>query len=170
MPLLFIPVLAQALSVMAGDASEMRFRVDSTGQFVDLTTTGRIALDLKLRRTTWTLFYAPSVTQLGLGSSTSSLFVTQTGGLTTRLRLTPRTSVTVTETGTFGQQNFRALAVSAPQQTFQFYRNRERGYRATEFDRYWHRPNKWSAGRGGDTGRAGKQDNKLRRSDLRCWG
>jgi len=117
MPLFFLPVLAQAFSVIAGDASEVRARVDGTGQFVDMTTTGRIALDLKLRRTTWTLFYAPSVTQLGLGSSTSILFVTHTGGLTTNLRLSPRTSLTLSETGTYGQQNFRTLAVSAPPPT-----------------------------------------------------
>lgn len=115
MSLLLLPVLAQALSLTVSDVSEMRARTDLTGTYMDLTTAGRFALDLKLRRVNWTLYYAPSVTQLGVESSESAVLVLHSEGLAARLHLTPRTTLTWSEYASYGSQNFRVLAVSAPQ-------------------------------------------------------
>ena len=115
MPPLLLPILAQALSLNLGDATEVRLRSDQTGQHIDFATTGRVELDLKLRRTTWMLYYSPVLTELGVGSSTPTQYLMHTGGLTARLRLTPRTALIASENGAYGQQNFHTLAVSAQQ-------------------------------------------------------
>jgi hypothetical protein len=118
MSLLLLPILAQALTLSAGDTSEARIRSDDTGQHVDLVTTGNLALSLGLKRTTWTLSYSPSVTQLGLGESSSLLVLFNAGNLNINLRLSSRTTLNFSESASYGLQNLRALAVSAPQTNF----------------------------------------------------
>ena len=112
---LLLPILAHALTVTVGDTSEARVRSDDTGAHVDLVTTGRLALSLGLTRANWTLFYSPSITQLGLGSSDSTLILYNAGGLNLNLRLSSRTTVDVSESVGYGTQNLRALAVAAAQ-------------------------------------------------------
>ena len=105
-----LPVLAQALTLTAGDTSDARVRYDGTRQNLDLLTTGRVALDLRLRRVNWMLYYGPSVAELGVVSSPASApYLQNTGGLQLVYRLSPRTSVTWAETGAYGQQSTRVL-------------------------------------------------------------
>jgi len=113
MSLSLITVLAQALSLTAGDYSEARFRSDGSGQYVDLVTTPRVALSLDFRRTSWTLYYAPTLTDLGVGSTYSTTLLIHAGGLGVQLKVTPRTSLTWSELATYGTQNFRAQSVGA---------------------------------------------------------
>ncbi len=115
MSLLFLPILAQALSVSLGDTSEARVRSDEIGQHFDLVTTGRVALNLGLKRSRWTLYYSPSISQLNAGESDSALILYNMGGLGATLRLSPRTTVDFVETAGYGTENLRALAVAAPQ-------------------------------------------------------
>ena len=115
MSLLLLPILAHALTVSAGDTSEVLVRSDDAGQHVDLVTIGRLALNLGLKRTNWTLYYSPSISQLSLGESDSALVLYNAGGLNASLRLSSRTTVNLLETAGYGVQNLRALAVAAPQ-------------------------------------------------------
>lgn len=112
---LLLPILAHALTVTVGDTTEAHYRSDDTGPHFDLITTGRMALNLGLSRANWTLFYSPSVTQLGLGSADSSLILYNAGGLNLNLRLSPLTTISFSELAGYGTQNIRALAVAAPQ-------------------------------------------------------
>ena len=114
---LVLPIFAQALSVVIGARSEVRLRADATGRFVDIADTGQVALNLKLRRTSWTLAYAPSLTQTGVGSDTPGRYLVHWAGLSLRLRLTPRTTVMWSENATYGEQNFRIQTVSVPPPT-----------------------------------------------------
>ena len=115
MSLLLLPILAQALTVSLGDTSEARVRSDELGQHFDLVTTGRAALNLGLKRSSWTLYYSPSISQLSVGESDSTLVLYNMGGLGATLRLSPRTTVDFVETAGYGIENLRALAVAAPQ-------------------------------------------------------
>lgn len=116
MSLLVLPILAQAFSVIVGDTSEVRTRSDELGQHFDISTTGRISLNLALRRVKWTLLYSPNLSELNIGESmNASTQLIQAGALTANLRLGPRTNAMFSEYASYGQQNFRVLALSAPQ-------------------------------------------------------
>jgi hypothetical protein len=85
-------------------------RSDGDGQHLDAITTGHIALQLALKRTTWTLTYSPSIVDFSLGEPSATLMVLNTGSLSANMRLTPRTTLTFQETGAYGRQSLQVLA------------------------------------------------------------
>jgi hypothetical protein len=114
MSLILLPILAQAISLTMGASGEARVRTVGTTPYEDVATTGQVALNVDLRRTSWTLSYSPTVTQLAIGTPGAYLNVVHSFGLVSRLQLSERTTMNFTENATYGQRNFRQMAVSAP--------------------------------------------------------
>lgn len=108
--MLLLPILAQAFSLSAGDMSTARVRADDLGTHIDVSNAARISLSLDLKRSQWTLTYSPAITRLNLGEADSSTVLVNSGDLSARLRLTPRTTATWSESGVYGRQNMRLLA------------------------------------------------------------
>jgi len=115
MVLSLLPILAQAISLTAGDVSESRLRFDGLGQHVDLVTTGQVALQVDFRRTNWVLAYSPSIIQVNVGEADSAPMSQHMGNLAGTLRLSKRTTLTWSESAMYGRMNLRAQAVSGQQ-------------------------------------------------------
>jgi hypothetical protein len=104
------PVLAQVVSLSAGDRTEARARVDQSVVRYDAETLGWVALDATAERTTFDLGYALLLSSLGIGDSDQEFLAlhSQFLGLTVRFR---RTLLSFQQAASYGEQNFRALSV-----------------------------------------------------------
>lgn len=109
--MLLAPILAQALSVSAGDRTEIRVRNERSDQYFDAATQGRLELRLKSSRVQWTLGYLPQYAVLAFTDKTQrSSLLQHMGTLNVQLQLTRRTQVFAGEAVSYGEQNYRVFA------------------------------------------------------------
>lgn len=110
-----IPVLAQALMWSAGDRLDLRLRGNRLGTSFDLVTTGQVQVRAASSRATWDMAYRPSVTVLDFSERNSTTLVQHAGNLGANLQLTPRASISFSESAAYGEQHLQLLALTAPQ-------------------------------------------------------
>ena len=113
MPLLLGPLLAQAITLTAGDRTEVRARTQSGEMRSDATTSATLQLARPAPPFSWTLAYNPSFTWMSFGASDSQKLIMQ--GVRAFARLQDRrTAFELSEDLTYGRQNYRVAALSAP--------------------------------------------------------
>jgi len=117
MSILAASLLAQVLSWSAGERSESRLRLDSNTPRLDVLNTGEFALHLRSTHTTWDLSYAPSYSLMSVMGPTASSLLRHSGTLNCRLVLSPKTSVFIAQSASYGERSLRLIGLSAvPQQ------------------------------------------------------
>ncbi|MGE5786893.1 MAG: hypothetical protein ACM3ZE_20030 [Myxococcales bacterium] len=114
MSLLLIPILAQALMVNLGDRSELRLRGDQTGSVAfDVVNRGQLGIGVSSTRTNWSLSYTPSISLFDIASDYPALLIDQGGSLLAGFNLTRHISLTLSQSGSYGQRSLQVLALEA---------------------------------------------------------
>jgi hypothetical protein len=109
-------VLAQAVTVTASDRTEIRTRVQSTDLRLDAETRPNLRLALINPRSTFSFGYVPTLTWLGAISEDSELILQQAADASAFFNA-GHTTFSISESGSYGTRNFRALSVAAPAPT-----------------------------------------------------
>lgn len=115
MSLVLISILAQAMTASAGAQSEARLRSDDSGNHLDFVESGTLSLGLRTPRTQWVLSYTPSATQADITADTPRFLLFHMGTVFGAFQPTRRLSLSISETGTYGEQYLRMLAVNVVQ-------------------------------------------------------
>src|SRR5512138_1468304 len=111
---LLIPILAQALMVNLGDRSELRLRGDQNGSAAfDLVNRAQFAIAVLSSRTNWRLSYTPSVSLFDVAGENPVVLVDQAGSLSGGFSLTPKTAVSFSQSGSFGERSLQLLTMDA---------------------------------------------------------
>src|SRR4051812_9493951 len=111
-PLLLLPfVLAQAVTVSVGDRSEARARVQTGVTRYDVETRPVVRLDATTRRVGFSLGYSPLLTELNLGDP-DAFFVLYHSAFASAGAHWRRTRLSLSQSGSYGRQNFRAAALA----------------------------------------------------------
>jgi hypothetical protein len=111
---LLAPLLAQAISLVLEDRSEVRTRLFDETFNHDAETRPGATLSLTTPRTAWSLAYAPTITALSLGDPEFEVVVFHNAQASGSIRFR-RTFVSIAQKGTYGERNFRlTLAPQVP--------------------------------------------------------
>jgi hypothetical protein len=109
------PILAQAITFAAGDRTEVRTRLNDVDAYFDVETRPSLELELRTPRTSWTLTYFPSLIFLAVGDSTyNEVLLLHSARASSTFRW-PRTSLRLSQSGSYGERNFQVAALSAPE-------------------------------------------------------
>jgi hypothetical protein len=109
-------VLAQAVTVTGGDRTELRTRVQGSDLRFDMETRPFARLALTSPRSTYSFGYIPTLTALAFGSEDAEFIVSQAADANAGFRW-QHTSFSISQSGSYGERNFRAMAVAAPTPT-----------------------------------------------------
>jgi hypothetical protein len=114
MPFWFLPIPAQAATISVGDRTETRARVDASQVVLDVETRPSVTLGVSTHRASYALSYTPSFSVINMGAYTDAdPLVYHSASLRAGWRWR-RATFSISESGSYGRQNFRALAVGAP--------------------------------------------------------
>ena len=106
-------VLAQAITVTAADRTEVRTRAQSSMLRLDAETRPAFRLALTTPRTSYSFGYIPTFTALSIASEDGEIIIQQAADANASFRW-EHTIFSVSQSGSYGERNFRALAVAAP--------------------------------------------------------
>jgi hypothetical protein len=109
-------VLAQAVTVSGGDRTELRSRVQGSDLRFDMETRPFARLALTAPRAHYSFGYIPTATVLAFGSEDAEFIFSQAADANAAFRW-EHTSFSIGQSGSYGERNFRALAVAAPPTT-----------------------------------------------------
>jgi len=109
-------VLAQAVTVTALDRTEVRTRAQSSMLRLDAETRPAFRLALTTPRTSYSFGYIPTFTALAIASEDGEIIIQQAADASASFRW-EHTSFSISQSGSYGERNFRALAVAAPAPT-----------------------------------------------------
>jgi hypothetical protein len=109
-------VLAQAVTVTAGDRTELRTRVQNDELRFDAETRPTVRLALTTPQTSYSFGYIPTATVLAIGAEDVELIFSQAADASASFR-SGHTIFSVSQSGSYGTRNFRAMTVAAPAPT-----------------------------------------------------
>lgn len=107
-------ILAQAVTVTAVDRTEIRTRVQSSILRFDAETRPSVRLQLTSPHSTFSFGYIPTATWLAMGVADEGELIFQQAADASAGYRWEYTSVTLSQSGSYGTRNFRALSVAAP--------------------------------------------------------
>jgi len=106
-------VLAQAVTVTGGDRTEIRARIQSSDLRFDAETSPFVRLALTTPRTSYSFGYIPTATVLAFGREDVDPIFQQAADANASFRW-EHTSFSISQSGSYGARNFRAMAVASP--------------------------------------------------------
>lgn len=109
-------ILAQAVTVTAADRTEVRTRVQSSELRFDAETRPAFRLALDTPHSSYSFGYVPTLTALAFATEDADLILAQSADASAQRRW-EHTSVSISESASYGTRNFRALSVAAPAPT-----------------------------------------------------
>jgi hypothetical protein len=113
MPFALVPILAQSVAVAVGDRTEARLVIEQNDRRPEAATTPFAAVTLNDRRSSLLLRYGPSFTLTPLDAKHPDLLIFHSAIALGNMRFR-RTTVTLSQSGGYGERNFLVSAVAAP--------------------------------------------------------
>ncbi|HMI89084.1 MAG TPA: hypothetical protein VK550_33630 [Polyangiaceae bacterium] len=107
-------ILAQAVTVTAADRTEIRTRVQSSALRFDAETRPAVRLALTTPHASYSFGYVPTLTWLSMTVDEEGELIFQQAADASAGYRWEHTSVSITQSGSYGTRNFRAMSVAAP--------------------------------------------------------